>query len=372
MSLLQSVLLLAFVAACQSVLISWEESVEGKVDYRFFYFNVPADLTTKPYFSLVNGLEEYNYGTLGALSCPSGVSGVAIYEDLDNDGKKEWSCQSINELPFASTPTDEVINPPICGGTLSGIPALYNFTSDLWFCGETNQILTSANRITDEPCATGDFLTYDGELEAIRCIDPTSISEEDTLQARSDEELGLEIETRVDVDDDAKWHNFATSIDVTNGADASWHMFKWTPDIQYDLTVLFSNRPSPPVPLPFESELLAVTFASFTINGYNFRIDAPTSEDSFIGAVYKLAPNLGISIISEELTFTSTTATSGQVTFPTPNTVATVAAPGETFVAAINDIDWAPLDSGDDRLVVMVTLWIETKQSFTDFFFVGK
>jgi len=363
-----SLVLVGFITVTHSVLLSLEESEVGQRNYRYLYFNVPVYDGTykKPFFTLRNGNLVRPYGTLGALDCPSGTSGAAYYKDYDGDGLKEWVCLSINDLPFANEGGSE-INPPLCDSTVqSGTPTLYNATTDEWYCAGMNHILTAAERAPGfGSCTTADFMYYDGFLDEIRCISPQDIDESATAQGKRD------IEERVDTEDDKKWHATTTQMDVTNNDEREWYHFLWTPSINYDFSASASLHPSPPIAYPWATQLIAVSMASFEVNGYLWNILPPTSTDSFVGEVFKLDSSLTATPISTNLLFNSVSATTGQVTFGLSTLASTTATAGQTFVASFNSRRWTAF-TGSDRHLISITLWIEMNESFTDFFFTGK
>lgn len=353
--------LFALVYVTQGVVLSWEESLPGKVDYRFLFFDIqPYDSGyTKPYFQIINGLEAQQYATLGALDCPSTTSGVAVYDDFDADGFKTWRCTSINILPFAEVPTEP--SPPLCPSTTSsGTPALWNNTIAEWYCAGFNHILTAARRGDETPCATADFMYYDAILDEIRCISPIDIDEVDTALGQKKRDS---VE-RVDPTNDLKWHPIATTLDVTQQGDFGWNQFRWTPSINYDLDSSFSLVPSPPMVFPFQSTIIAVSYATFQIVGYSWKIvppvtrQAPEVTDQFTGVIKKLSGN-DETIVTDTLLFNSVSASSGQTSFGTGTVGGAVAEPGETFVGEIEDLTWETFTSSNDVLAVQITLWIQ-------------
>jgi hypothetical protein len=357
------VFLFGLVSLSCSVILSLEESEAGLNDYRYFYFTIPAydGVYSKPYFTIVDYQLTRPYGALGSLYCPASTSGVAVYEDVDGDSLKEWTCQSINVLPFANEGSGEP-SPPLCSSTTSsGTPTLWNNTLGAWYCAGFNHILTAARRDDDTPCATADFMEFDATLDEIRCIDPTLIPEELTAtQSKRD------ITERVNTEDDKKWHETLVIVDATGLASRTWHNFKWTPTINYDLSSSFSIRPSPPIVFPWATEALAVTFASFRINGYSWNIQVPTSTDSFVGAVSKVRPNGSTVVVSNTLTFNSISATSGQVTFGLRTLAESAGAPGETFVASYSGRTWTAFPTSTDRHVIAITVWVSMNENLTE------
>lgn len=369
MKLLFTILLvLALVSVTQGVIMSWEESLEGKIDYRFFFLHVPGSDGSgfdKPTFTLVNGIESYEYGALGSLDCSQTGFSVAAYSNWNHDGKFVWRCISANILPWVKLPG--IIEPPPCSTqSPSGIPAIWNATTRGWQCGTYNQILTLATREDiGVSCSTADFLMMYDSVNEIRCVNPQDIDPSLTLQSR---DAPVEFEERVDVRSDKKWYNIMSDMDATNSVTKSWNNWKWTPFMNYDSTSGSSAIPTPPVALPFDSTLLAVTFASFKLSSYIYVILPPTTTDHFTGVVTKLSSTLGQTTVSNTLNFDSISATSGQVTFSfSGNTLANAVA-GEAFVAGFTNRGWVTLPISSDRHLVAITLWIQFTESFTEFF----
>lgn len=343
----------------------------GATDYRYFFLtvlNIENGEFAKPYFTLVNDELSRPYGALGSLYCGSSTDGIAVYMDIDKDDLKEWSCQSINLLPFAHQ-GGGVPNPAICSPLApSGIPAIYNISSGIYECGTYNQILTLATRFDiSVSCGTADFLMYYEFLDEIRCVNPQEIDPSLTLQARDagNEFETRDLETRVDVHSDKKWHTIMSDMEMTSATQKTWNNWRWTPFMNYDSTSQSSQVPSPPVVLPFASTLLAVTVASFKVSSYTFYILAPTTGDTFTVSVSKLNPSLSETVISNTLVFNSISATSGTVTFSMAGNGLANANQGDAFVGGVFAKSWAPLPSTSDRHLVALTLWIQTTASFT-------
>jgi len=367
--LLASLLVLALVSLTSAVVISWEESLEGKIDYRFFYLTMPPEdsgIYDKPTFGLVNGIDAYEYGALGSLTCSSSGLGIAVYYDSNNDDLKEWRCLSINVLPFAGQPT--AISPPICGVTVSdGVPAQWNATSGEWVCGDYNQVLTLSTRLDGSQCQTADFLQYYGVIDAIRCVSPNDINPADTDQSSSKRDE-VQLAERVDITADKKWFTIMTDYDITTLTSRPWNYWRWQPFMNYDSSPGSSLISTPPKALPFNSSLLAVTVASFKVSSYTFVILAPTGSNTLTISVSKLSAGLSETTITNSLVFDSVSATSGQVTYSLSGNAQTIAAPGEAFVGGVSSKTWGALPQSSDRHMVALTFWIQTLQSFTSFF----
>lgn len=367
MKLLLTILLaIALFSVTQGVVISWEESLEGKIDYRLFYLTIShEDSGTyyKPAFGLINGIDGYEYGALGSLDCPQTGISVAAYHDINGDDINEWRCYSVNILPFAHLPSEP--SPPICGPLApSGIPAIYNLTAGAYECGTYNQILTLATREDiSVACGTADFLMYYESVDEIRCVNPQDISPDLTLQARDVRDVDLE--ERVDTRNDKKWYNIMSDMEVTTVTTKTWNNWKWIPFMNYDSTSASSAIPTPPFVLPFSCTLLAVTVVSFKISSYTFSIVAPVTGDHFTVTASRLSSGLTATTISDTMIFDSISATSGQVTFNMAGNPQAGASAGESFVAGVSNKVWTALPSTSDRHVVAITLWMQTSQSFT-------
>jgi len=320
----------------------------------------------KPYFGLVNGLESYDYGALGSLSCATSGLQIAVYDDPENDGKFSWRCGSIDLLPFADDGGDGPIQPPICSiGAPTGTPAIFNLTSRLWECGTYNQILTLATREDISiSCGIADFLMMYESVDQIRCVNPTDIDPSKTKTSRDVAELLAE---RVDVNNDKKWYVVMSDYDMTAQTARTWNFWRWTPFLNYDSTSGASLISSPPIGLPFASTLVAATFASFRVSSYTFVLAPPAANDVFTGVVTKLSATLAETPISNTLTFNSISATSGSVTFGFTGNANANCVAGETFVAGVTGKTWTAFTVSSDRHLIAVTLWIQTTESFTDF-----
>jgi len=359
---------LSLFSVSEGVILSLEESELGAVDYRYFYLTV-LDIDNgfydKPYFTLVNAELSRPYGALGSLTCGTSTDGIAVYMDVDGDGLKEWTCQSINLLPFAHQ-GGGAPSPPICNiFAPDETPAIWNATMRAWECGTYNQHLTLALRDDGLPCQTADFLMMFAAQDSILCVDPHNINPADTLSGRE------VLEERVDIHDDKKWYVIMSDMDMTTSASKTWNNWRWTPFINYDSTSGSSLVPSPPVPLPFASTLIAVTFASFDVTSYTYVILPPSGSDTFTGYVSKLSAPPGVfteTSISSTLVFNSVSATSGQVTFSMTGNAAANCNSMETFVGGVTGRSWAALSSGSSKHLVAITLWIQTSASFTQYF----
>jgi len=365
MKWLSLIFLFGLISLSQAVILSLEENELGSPEYRYLYLTVTEDFTQKPFFTLVNGELTRPYGALGSLYCGTTTDGVAVYSDIDGDGLKEWTCQSINVLPFAHQ-GGGVPSPPICSVTSpTGLPALWNQTTQSWDCGSYNEILTLATRIDlGDFCAPADFMTYYADVDEIRCINPQDIDPSLTAQSSGKRSVG-ELEERVDVNSDKKWKIIMTGIDVTFATSKSWSQFQWSPFMNYDSTSASSSIPSPPTTMPFATTVVAVTLASFRISGYNWIILPPGSTDSINATVSKLSATLTETVVQANLPFDSITATAGTVTFGFTNNINANATAGETFVGYITARNWATLSPNTDRQDFTITLWIQTTQSFT-------
>jgi len=362
---LSLILLLGLISFSQGVILSLEESELGAKDYRYLFLTVPdidGGFYQKPYFTIVNDKLSRPYGALGSLVCGSSTDGIAVYSDVDGDTLKEWTCQSINLLPFAHEGGGVPI-PPICSvGAPTGIPAIWNMSLQAWECGTYNQILTLATREDiSTSCVTADFLMFYESVDEIRCVNPLDIDPALTLTTRN-------LEERVDIKSDKKWYTVMSDYDVTAVTSRTWNFWRWTPFLNYDSTSGSSLVPSPPIALPFVSTLIAATFASFKVTSYSWILLAPTSADSFVGTVSKLSNTLSETPVSSTLNFNSISATSGSVTYGFSGNALAVSAAGETFVGGIINKSWTTLPISSDRHMITITLWIQTTQSFTSFF----
>jgi len=359
--------LLGVFSLSNGVILSLEESELGAADYRYFFLTFPeyAGFYRKPYFTLVNDELSRPYGALGSLECGTSTLGIAVYMDSDNDDLNEWVCGSINLLPFAEEGGGKP-NPPICSiGAPTGTPAIYNLTAGAWECGTYNQILTLATREDISiSCGIADFLMMYESVDQIRCVNPTDIDPSKTKSARDVQEMLTE---RVDVNNDKKWYVVMSDYDVTTQTTRTWNFWRWTPFLNYDSTSGSSLVSSPPILLPFASTLVATTVASFRVSSYTFVAAPPASSDSFTVVVTKLSSTLGETTVSNTLTFNSISATSGLVTFGFTGNAAATCVAGETFVAGITGKTWTAFTVSSDRHLVAVTLWIQTSESFTDF-----
>jgi len=302
---------------------------------------------------------------LGSLTCGTSTLGIAVYMDSDDDDLNEWVCGSINLLPFAEQ-GGGVPSPPICSiGAPTGTPAIYNLTAGAWECGTYNQILTLATREDISiSCGTADFLMMYESVDQIRCVNPIDIDPADTLTSRDVHEMLAE---RVDVNNDKKWYTVMSGYDVTTQSSRPWNFWRWTPFLNYDSTSGSSLVSSPPISLPFASTLIAATIASFRVSSYTYVIAPPASSDTFTIVISKLSSTLAETVVSNTLAFNSISATSGQVTFGFTGNANANCVAGETFVAGITGRSWTVFSTSSDRHLVTVTLWIQTSESFTDF-----